>query len=292
MSKANILRIAQRTQNFTVLDNGFINDPELSWSAKGLLAYLLSKPDQWTVRVDDLASASTNGDFAVRGVIKELERAGHLHRTRMRTPGGQWQTHTLVFERRRHAQFPTVGEPRWVNHGGKPACIVNTEGVITESSADTSAGLFGPTPIPTPNPGKKKRAKEPKAPAKKTGNPAMNPALGEWLKMWAEKHGEAYPITGRCRSALKDILSALEIKDPLAIPRVVAVFVAYLADSDPFVTKQRHPLHFLANNIHRWINAEPARGGFRSVEPTAEDEAFILEVEAETARLKAEGRAA
>ncbi|UZM97330.1 hypothetical protein OL548_19285 [Lysinibacillus sp. MHQ-1] len=36
-----------KNDNFVVLDKGFLNNDQLSWKAKGLLAYMLSLPDDW-----------------------------------------------------------------------------------------------------------------------------------------------------------------------------------------------------------------------------------------------------
>jgi len=40
--------------NYTVVDNAFINDRELSWKSKGILLYLFSRPENWQVMVADL----------------------------------------------------------------------------------------------------------------------------------------------------------------------------------------------------------------------------------------------
>lgn len=41
-----------------MLDKGFLNDIRLSWKAKGLLAYMLSLPDDWSFCISDLATHS------------------------------------------------------------------------------------------------------------------------------------------------------------------------------------------------------------------------------------------
>lgn len=54
-----------------------LNDVRLSWQAKGLLAYLLSKPDDWEVRLPQLVSASTDGVTTVRTILRELTTYGY-----------------------------------------------------------------------------------------------------------------------------------------------------------------------------------------------------------------------
>ena len=41
------ITIQKKTGNFTILDNTGLRDPNISWKAKGLLAYLLHLPDDW-----------------------------------------------------------------------------------------------------------------------------------------------------------------------------------------------------------------------------------------------------
>jgi len=45
---------ARRRHRFVVLDQGAVEDTRLSWAARGLLGYLLSRPDDWKVLIGDL----------------------------------------------------------------------------------------------------------------------------------------------------------------------------------------------------------------------------------------------
>jgi DnaD/phage-associated family protein len=52
----------------------------LSWEARGILWYLLSKPDDWQVRVSDLMQNC--GRDKVRNTLAELIRFGYLEKTK------------------------------------------------------------------------------------------------------------------------------------------------------------------------------------------------------------------
>src|SRR5688500_16675563 len=74
-----IFRVEKNADNpFVMIDRRPIENPKLSWKAKGILAYLLSRPDNWIVRLGDLVKRSPDGAFAVRGAIKELRDVGHI----------------------------------------------------------------------------------------------------------------------------------------------------------------------------------------------------------------------
>jgi hypothetical protein len=78
--------IKNQDHPFVMIDRTPIENPNLSWKAKGVLAYLISRPDNWIVQIGDLVKRSTDGVHAIRGAIKELEAAGHVHRKAVRDP--------------------------------------------------------------------------------------------------------------------------------------------------------------------------------------------------------------
>lgn len=75
--------ISKNKENpYLVINKYPINDPNISWRAKGVLAYLLSKPDGWQVREQDIVNHAKDGRDAVRATIKELVRAGYVQKQR------------------------------------------------------------------------------------------------------------------------------------------------------------------------------------------------------------------
>jgi DNA-binding transcriptional ArsR family regulator len=95
-----IVRVSRR-ETFAVLDKYFIdNDDRLSWKAKGILTYLLAKPDNWRVCVADIAKRAQDGPRAVYSGLKELEQAGYVRRFVNRDAKGRitsWEI--VVYER-------------------------------------------------------------------------------------------------------------------------------------------------------------------------------------------------
>jgi hypothetical protein len=69
---------SKKEKNFTVLDNTFIKDTRLSWKAKGLMTYLLSLPDDWTIHLSEIEKHATDGKSALRSAINELKEFGYL----------------------------------------------------------------------------------------------------------------------------------------------------------------------------------------------------------------------
>lgn len=72
-----IIRIPRR-QRFVIVDQRAIEDEALSWAARGLLAYLLSRPDDWKVLVNDLKRRGNLGRDGIYRLLRELRDTGYI----------------------------------------------------------------------------------------------------------------------------------------------------------------------------------------------------------------------
>jgi len=113
MNDKTVIRIAKRT-SYTVIARTALQDNRLSFAARGLLAYLLSKPDDWSVQIADIQRAGDIGRDKAYALLGELRKAGYVvGRQRYRLPGGQWgYTPYYVFE---EPQSPLPEKPYTVN---------------------------------------------------------------------------------------------------------------------------------------------------------------------------------
>lgn len=79
----------KKTQNYSVISNVPIQDTLMSMKAKGLLTYMLSRPDDWDFSIEGLATAFSDGRRAISTALKELEDHGYLKRElQKRNAGG------------------------------------------------------------------------------------------------------------------------------------------------------------------------------------------------------------
>jgi len=102
-----IIRAAHRKQ-FAVVSSEVLEDARISFKAKGLLTYLLSRPEDWEVQEKHLATVSTEGVSAVRSAIAELREHGYAEKRKILNRDGtihHWET--AVFERAK--EDPTPG---------------------------------------------------------------------------------------------------------------------------------------------------------------------------------------
>lgn len=83
-------RRRRKENNFVMIQNSMFEDNRLSWKAKGLLGYMLSRPDNWIIRTSDLIKRSTDGERAVKSAIKELKETGYLVIHKLKNNKGQF----------------------------------------------------------------------------------------------------------------------------------------------------------------------------------------------------------
>lgn len=84
---------------FTILSNVTLRKHELSFTARGLLGYLLSLPPAAREDIRTLAKKSVEGRKAISNALHELEAAGHYLRVTVRDPRtGLVRTRVDVYE--------------------------------------------------------------------------------------------------------------------------------------------------------------------------------------------------
>ena len=74
-----IVRVAKNS-NYVVMNRTALNDKRLSWKAKGIMAYLLSMPDDWVFYTEELMTHAADGRDSFRSGFNELKKAGYVER--------------------------------------------------------------------------------------------------------------------------------------------------------------------------------------------------------------------
>lgn len=104
-------RVKKESGNFVTIHKGFIQDSNLSWKAKGLLLYLLSRPDDWQIYETELIKHTSDGLSSLKSGIKELEKTGYIERKRKRDDKGRLKEYEYeVFEQPYHMRNSYVGK--------------------------------------------------------------------------------------------------------------------------------------------------------------------------------------
>lgn len=184
-----VIRIKKaRNKPYVILDTTALNDARLSFRAKGLHTYLMSKPDNWRINADHLAQQSPKeGREAINAAMRELRETGYARRTRTRDAQGHvlgsdttvYETPQLALEDEadedlatctigltdpepddhRQTGFPKIGstESRLLRKSaspkvGKPVPVVSIEKAVNiEKDSLSSTDVDEPRPPPVDN---------------------------------------------------------------------------------------------------------------------------------------------
>lgn len=76
------MKIKNISVPFAQVANQVLNDSRLSWRAKGIFAYIQSKPEEWDFSSIRMALDAKDGRDSTREGIRELEEIGYLTRTK------------------------------------------------------------------------------------------------------------------------------------------------------------------------------------------------------------------
>lgn len=94
-----IIRVNKNKENpYVMLNKTALNDENISFKAKGLFAYLMSKPNNWCSNVEHLMTVSKDGRDSVRSALRELREHGYILKDKERNQDGTFTWYEIIFE--------------------------------------------------------------------------------------------------------------------------------------------------------------------------------------------------
>jgi len=129
-----IFRVEKNAENpYVMIDKNVFEDTSLSFKAKGILGYLLSRPNDWTLIIADIQKRSTDGKDSVKNGIDELIERGYIVKTEQPRQAGKFATcDYVVYEKPINTGVNRCGKtvtdkPQRKNRHGKSATTNNDE---------------------------------------------------------------------------------------------------------------------------------------------------------------------
>ena len=115
-----ITRAPRPESNFYILDKRISEDRRLSWGARGLLVFLLGKPDSWNVSISHLRdetkdTAKPTGRDGVYGLLDELLSAGYVIRSQERVESGGFSSNAYIVRESPLPEMPDTAKPDTAN---------------------------------------------------------------------------------------------------------------------------------------------------------------------------------
>jgi len=128
--------------HFIVVDRTMIDDDtEISYKAKGILTYLMGRPETWKPNLEEIASHASDKIGSIKSGIQELKQAGYVKITRIRDNeskkwvGWEW----YVTDVKSQEALPIIEKPKAKNQltESKP----KVENKLSETSPQNQAKL-------------------------------------------------------------------------------------------------------------------------------------------------------
>ena len=89
-------RVKKESGNFVTIHKGFITDDRLSAKAKGILLYLLSRPDDWQIYTAEIKKHMKDGIKSINTGIHELIEYGYIKRSKKRQDNGVFNGYEYI----------------------------------------------------------------------------------------------------------------------------------------------------------------------------------------------------
>jgi hypothetical protein len=113
----------KKDNNFSVINNEFIFNKNMSLKAKGLLCHLLALPNDWDLYVEEVEKWHKDGKKAIYSAFKELKVLGYVDRIQKREKGKIVKWDYIVYEKplrqKLHVQKVQVENAPLINTNNK-----------------------------------------------------------------------------------------------------------------------------------------------------------------------------
>jgi hypothetical protein len=127
---------AHKTKDYTVMSNHHLNNCKLSLKSKGLLSFMLSKPDDWSFSINGLKSQLKEGRDGISSSLKELEDFRYLIRGQIRYDNGSFKDNVYHIFEKPTSDIPMTDNPISDNPIQVSTKEVNTKIVNTKTKKE------------------------------------------------------------------------------------------------------------------------------------------------------------
>lgn len=146
----NIVRV-EKNKNYTTINNTSIQDQRLSWKAKAIHVFMLSRPDDWVFYNEEMVKWAKDGKDAFLSGLKELKKLGYIKKEKRRNDDGTFDWVTVVYEIPQpymdlpHMENPLMDKPYMEKPSMENPTLLSTNKPITDSLSTNELNTNQPT---------------------------------------------------------------------------------------------------------------------------------------------------
>ena len=105
-----------KEDNFVIIDKAFLLNEEISLKAKGLLALLLSYPDNWQFYKAEIVQHTTDKENSLNSGLKELMENGYIVRKQRKDENGKFEGYEYHVYEKPSTEKPSTEKPILLNN--------------------------------------------------------------------------------------------------------------------------------------------------------------------------------
>lgn len=144
---SNTIIRAPRRYRFVTINQDAVEDSRLSWAARGLLGYLLSRPDDWKVLIKDLQRRGDLGRDGIYKLLRELREIGYVRYERSRDEQGRMRGGIYYVREMPDSPHPDspdmAGSDKAEPCPVKPEALPNTDNDLSRTTTTIPTDTYG-----------------------------------------------------------------------------------------------------------------------------------------------------
>ncbi|MBR8188781.1 hypothetical protein KDW82_06870 [Burkholderia vietnamiensis] len=250
-----IVRTARPERNFYILDKRISEDKRLSWGARGLLVFLLGKPDHWKVSIQVLVNeteraAKRSGKSVIYGYLDELLEVGYVTRQKYSSGEIDYFVHEMPRPTEPNSKNPDLDKPDLEN-----PTQVSTDSKQGLTQSEDLLGTGGVADATPAGDGKKKAAQK---------EPAPTTAVWDaYVTAYKKRYGiEPLPRDFQTNAQLAKLVGRV------GADKAVEVVGHYLSMDTAFYKQAQHPVGILLKDVQLvWNSMHNASAAGRNGKP-------------------------
>ena len=193
-----------KEDNFVIIDKAFLLNEEISLKAKGLLALLLSYPDNWQFYKAEIVQHTTDKENSLNSGLKELIENGYIVRKQRKDENGKFEGYEYHVYEKPSTEKPSTEKP-------------STEKPSTEKPSTEKPSTEKPILLNNKNTKNKN--------TKTTPSPELVSEFKEWYSKYPHPRNEQQTMKNyintrktysaeQLMTALNNYLATIEAEDP------------------------------------------------------------------------------
>ena len=139
-----------KEDNFVIIDKAFLLNEEISLKAKGLLALLLSYPDNWQFYKAEIVQHTTDKENSLNSGLKELIENGYIVRKQRKDENGKFEGYEYHVYEKPSTEKPSTEKPSTEKPSTEKPILLNNKNTKNKNTKNKNTKNKNTKTTPSP----------------------------------------------------------------------------------------------------------------------------------------------